>query len=432
MIRYLRLANFRSIRDELVIDFSRYSNTRELRDNLIEGLSRPLLKTMVLYGANASGKSNILRAFFALNYLVQESPSFLPDQRLAPWEPFLFDVDTRKAPVRFGIGFHEAGVEYEFEVAFLRDRITLERLRFRPGSYWQLLYERRAGEPVHYGTHYRGARKMVERLCLPNQLFLSKAAQNNVELLLPVYHFFKKRLVAFAMAEFDRISATRLRRKFAERLAEKGEFAHKVSALIRAFDTGLKRVEVEEIDWSKAEFPEEIDPADIDSIKRQNRYWIVGIHPVFKGRKEVEEFGLPFDEESAGTRQLLLLACIAVDALESGKVVVIDEFEKNLHPHITRELIRLFHDPRFNPRNAQLLIATHEVAFLAEEDLFRKDQVWLVEKDERGRTEAWRLSEMKEHRRAAALDRRYLAGVLGGTPLTDRLAILEALTSSCP
>lgn len=431
MIRYLRLANFRSIKDELVVDFSRHLTGHTLKDNLIDCPPKPLLKTMTLYGANASGKSNILRAFLALNYLVRQSASFLPDQEIAPWEPFLFDVETRKAPVRLGIGFHEADTEYAFEVAFLRDKIIFERLRFRPENRWQTLYERKEGKPMRYGEHYRGARRAVERLCLPNQLFLSKAAQNNVEQLLPVYGFFEKGVVAFAMAEFDRISATRLRRKFAERLAEKEEFARKVSALVRAFDTGLVRVDVEEIDWTKAKFPEGIKPEEVDRIKRDNRYLVLGIHQVFEKEKAVEELGLPFEEESAGTRQLLLLACILIDALETGKVVVIDEFEKNLHPHITRELIRLFHDPRFNPHNAQLLIATHEVSLLAEEALFRKDQVWLVEKDERGQTEAWRLSEMKEHRRAAVLDRRYLAGVLGGTPLTDRLAILEALTSPC-
>ncbi len=431
MIGQISISNFRSVKEKLVLDFSRHSGEKQLPENLIPHSPKPLLKSMALYGANASGKSNVLRAFLALQYLVRHSASFLPEQPLAPYEPFLFDEDTKGAPVRFVIIFQAEGKFYEYEVAYGQHAIGYERLRVRPDVKWRLLYERR-GTGVRFGPNYRGARKVIARLCLPNQLLLSKAAQNNVTQLLPAYHFFTERLVAFALAEFDRISATRLRRQFAEMLATDAAFARKVSALVRAFDTGLKRVEVEEIDWSKVEFPEGMKTEDIERLKRQNRYHVLGIHPVFENGREAGEEGLPFEEESAGTRQLLLLACILLDALESGKVVVIDEFEKNLHPHITRELIGLFHDPRINRHNAQLLIATHEASLLADEHLFRRDQVWLVEKDEEGATEAWRLSDMKEHRRAAALDRKYLSGVLGGTPLTDRLAIIETLTSPCP
>lgn len=377
---------------------------------------RTLLSTSVIYGANASGKSGFLRAFQALEFLVLHSSNFQLDKKLTPYEPFLLDIDNLNSPIRFELGFISEGLHYEYVVAYSSKAIELEELSVFKGNYKSLLFLRVQGSDIKFGDSYRGAKKVIERMILPNQLFLSKAVDNNVEMLLPAYRFFSRQLRVFAILEG--LAEEDLKRLYARRLAEDADssFSRKFNRLICALDTGISEVSAEETDEGQFRFPDNIPDEVKKSFLDRYKYDIKTYHKVYKEGKLVSQSAFNVEEESAGTKNLFALGGIIIEALEEGHVLVVDELEKNLHPDIIRFLIGLFHRPEINRHHAQLIFATHDVSQLSQ-DVFRRDQVWFVEKDEYGASTMFRCSDIEGVRADTPLDKWYMAGRLGATPV---------------
>ena len=421
MIAQITIENFKSIKNEVVFSFEA-TNFREHPSNVTQiGKSR-ILKSTVVYGANASGKSNVLMALSALDYLVLNSADFAPDKSIGPYEPFLLDYTSKKLPVKIELAFYIDTTLYTFRVEYLEKEIVKEELFFRPKSQRSVIYSRIKGSPIQYGEHYRGERKSVERKLLPNQLFLSKAVIDNVQILIPVFRYFANQLASYPFfSEFDE---HRFHQLYAERLAdtEDTEFNEKFNRIICALDMGITRVQSENVDWNQTHFPDELPDAVRKKIKEDYQYRIKALHDVYDNGKRVGEVYFSKEEESKGTQTLFALAGIIIDVLEEGAVLVVDEFEKNLHPHITKSLIKLFHDPVLNRRNAQLIFATHDISQL-DSDLFRRDQIWFVEKNERGETDLFSLADIKGVRSNIPFDKWYDSGKFGATPLVDDLAL---------
>lgn len=373
-------------------------------------------KTAVIYGANASGKSNFLLGMSALKYLVTQSASLGPENTLQAYDPFRLDPRHADEPVAMEIEFMARdGILYRYELSFFRDGIHSESLYFYPSGSRARLFERRAGQ-FTYGEHYRGAKKIVEKLLLPQQLFLSKAAENNVDFLMPAYRFFSDGLsVPLSLERSERP----LNKIYARRLAEEeGDFFERFNALIRALDTGIDQVVAQEVDWDKDPLPGNLPDELKRKIREGNKYDIKTRHRVYQdGQEEGHVF---FEEhmESRGTRSLFVLAGIILDSLEDGKVLVVDEFEKNLHPEVSNYLVQLFHNPAINRKKAQLIFATHDPTLLTNEH-FNRDQVWFVEKDQHGGSQLFSIADIKGIRKETPLDKWYLSGRLGGTPLID-------------
>ncbi|MBA3900376.1 MAG: ATP-binding protein [Bacteroidetes bacterium] len=165
-------------------------------------------------------------------------------------------------------------------------------------------------------------------------------------------------------------------------------------------------------------------PDDIKiNFQEQYKYDIKTQHPFFEGEKLVGTENFEIEEESTGTKSLFVIGGIILDALETGKVLVVDEFEKNLHPGITQFLIKLFHNPLTNPRNAQLIFATHDITQLSH-DNFRRDQVWFSEKNEFGATTIYQCSDIKGIRLGTPLDKWYSTGRFGATPIINDVDFL--------
>lgn len=423
MIRSFEVTNFRSIREKMVLKMDK-SGLNDSEANVFDALPGvELLKSAVIFGPNASGKSNFLLALKALEYLVLQSAQFKPDGVILPYEPYKLEKNYAKAPVTLGISFIAEGKQYDFRLSFSKDTIEKEALYHYPNGVRTLLYFRKHGKAMRFGESYRGGKKTIEKLLLKNQLFLSKAVENNVSSLLPIYRFFSKGIMIFPFLEEYRES--NLSRLYARRLAEEGDssFARRFNSLICALDTGITHVSAEEVNWDKYEFPGNM-PEEVKSAFQENyKYDIKTRHPVFEGDNQTGYEVFEIDEESKGTRSLFVIGGIILDALETGRVLVVDEFEKNLHPDITQFLISLFHNPLTNPRNAQLIFATHDVTQLSD-DHFRRDQVWFTEKDQFGVTSLFRCSDIKGVRRGTPLDKWYATGRFGATPIINDVDFL--------
>lgn len=416
LIRF-SVRNFRSIRDTVELSLIKTS-LRGLDSNTFHSGNNSLIKSAVIYGPNASGKSGLLRAFKALEFLVQRSSGFKPDERIAPFEPFKLNIQNTKAPVLMEIEFSHENNQYYYQIAYTEDKIVFEELHHYPNAIRTLLFTRRNGNPIKFGESYRGGKKTIEKLLLPNQLFLSKAAENNVESLLAAFSFFGKGMMVFPFLEDYR--ETSLSKLYAKRLAEdkNSTFSKRFNKLICALDTGIVGIQAEEVDWSSYKFPSNM-PDDVkERFQSQYKYDIKTQHPIFEGSQQIGVENFEIDEESTGTKSLFVIGGIILDALETGRVLVVDEFEKNMHPSITQFLINLFHNEITNPNNSQLVFATHDITQLSN-DSFRRDQVWFTEKDEFGSTSLYRCSDIKGIRLGTPLDKWYASGRFGATPIIN-------------
>ncbi|SDS15587.1 hypothetical protein SAMN05216490_0639 [Mucilaginibacter mallensis] len=423
MLLSFATTNFRSVRDRVELSMLK-TGLKGLPSNYFKGNNKNLLlRSAVIYGPNASGKSGFLRAIKALEYLVKKSTSFGPDESIAPFEPHRLEKSCSGMPVTFEISFIAQKLRYEYIVAIKSKTIELEELYYYPTNTKTLLYSRVAGREIKFGDYYKGAKKTVEKMLLPNQLFLSKAAENNVDALLDVYRFFTQGLTVYPMMED--YHENNMARLYAKRLAEDKEskFSKRFNALICALDTGICAVAAEEVDWNDFKFPGNL-PDDLKKqVQEDYKYDIKTQHPVFDGGKAAGFASFDVSEESAGTKSLFVIGGIILDALDNGRVLVVDEFEKNLHPSITQFLIQLFHNPVVNPNNAQLVFATHDITQLSN-DHFRRDQVWFTEKNEYGSTSLYRCSDIQGIRLGTPLDKWYASGRFGATPIINDVDFL--------
>lgn len=419
MIKSISIKNFRSIKDLITLDFSKSNRKKGNLPNYFSISNTEIAFTTVIYGANASGKSNILRVFKALEYMVLYSAKFDPGDKLGPFEPFRLAKGSDKEPVRMELEFFIEHIRYIYLIVFGEKFIEQEKLLFFPMGKEAILFNRIRGKEIQFGEYFKGEKRTIEKLTLPNQLFLSKAAENNAESVLPVYQFFKNKIRVYPFMNQNKELG--LEQLYAKRLAEEphSPFAKKLNALICAFDTGINSISAKETDWKSVKFPNNIPGGIRRKIQEDFKYEIKTVHKSFDENNKSSGFiDFDIDEESKGTRSLLSIGGIIIDALEKGAVLIIDEFEKNLHPIITSYLIRLFNEKIFNPKNAQLIFATHDVTQL-NEDVFNRDQVWFTQKNEFGVTELFRCSDIKGLRLNAPLDKWYMAGRLGGTAIIN-------------
>lgn len=427
MFKSISIKNFRSIKDLITLDFSKSNRKKGDLSNYISISNTEIATTTVIYGANASGKSNLLRAFKALEYLVLNSSKFDPDDKLGPFEPFRLTKGFDKKPVSIELEFFIDQIRYIYLIVFGEKLIEQEKLLFFPLGKEAILFNRINGKDIQFGEYFKGEKKTIEKLTLPNQLFLSKAAENNAESTLEVFQFFKNKLRVYPF--LNQYKESSLERFYAKRLADEPEspFAKKLNALICALDTGINSINAEETDWNKFKFPDNIPDNVRKKIQEDYKYEIKTAHGFFdETNKSSGLIDFDIEEESTGTRSLLSIGGIIIDALEKGSVLVIDEFEKNLHPIITSYLIKLFNEKIFNPKNAQLIFATHDITQL-NEDLFNRDQVWFTQKNEFGVTELIRCSDIKGLRLNAPLDKWYAAGRLGGTAIINDTNFVMAM-----
>jgi AAA15 family ATPase/GTPase len=379
-----------------------------------------LLKTGLIYGANASGKSNILLALNALKDFVVNSTDLKLDASIPYYEPFKLDKSCRKSPTTFDIEFvGNDNIRYRYTVSFNKMEVILEELLFYPNKQEAKLFRRKKGESIKFGHHARGRKKSIEQELIANNLFLSKAANSNHDQFKEIYLYFKNNLNFFPIKDhlghaFDSIQTLAL---YAER---ERDFSSRLTNLLIAADTGIHSIEFEDesidlppelLEIITKEKRKEFSQSPITTMKA------VTYHKTFEGERESES--IPFQlltEESSGTIKMYSLGGYIIPALEKGHTLIIDELDRSMHPHLCEYLINLFNDPATNPHNAQLIATTHDTTLLDSNNL-RRDQIWFISKDH-GASHVFSLDEFdkSEVRKNTPFNKWYLDGRFGAIP----------------
>ncbi|MBL4657001.1 MAG: ATP-binding protein [Flavobacteriales bacterium] len=419
MILEFKIKNFRSIKEEQAFTMLPATSVKEYPNQLLKVGRMNALSTAIVYGRNSSGKSNFLRAFRAIQYMVMDSANLKVKESIRPYEPFLLDKGTLKKPVELKLDFvAKDKIRYVYEIGYTRKRIEYERLTHYPKGQPAMLFSRTPGKAIKYGD-LSGRKKDIENLLYDNQLYLSKVGSERIPQLAEVYLFFSEHM--FVSIVHDTSYDNILIQFFTDKMAEDNipHFKENINKLIRVADTGIKALEIKETDFKKEKLPEDMEEDKKKEIIKKYKYQIRTIHPFFEKGKEKGETLFRLQEESTGTIKLLAVGGLILEALAAGQVLVIDELDKSLHPKLTKTLIEVFQNPKTNPKGAQLIFATHDVALL-DNELFRRDAIWFVEKEYEGESHLYSVSDISGVRRDVPFDKWYLNGRFGATPVINQ------------
>lgn len=411
MLLEFRVGNYRSFRDPATISMVA-TKTNGPEDGIRQHGGMRVSTVAAVYGANASGKSNLVKAFALARSFVLDSAREGQAKDPVPVVPFALDDHSGKEPSEFEFVFYHWGVRYRYGFRADTTRVTEEWLYHRPTQRETNLFYRRADD-IEVHRAFRGGSRLMERT-RPNALFLSVAAQFNSETAAQLMEWFGRTRVIHGIDDtfFSDIAAERLADfQSRERIHR---FLAQWDPTIVGVGLGMQRLTADDLPpHLKWERPERADPAAL-------------LEPVvFRARRGddgsvVGNAGFSLDgDESEGLQKLFQLAVPIPDALHSGLVLVVDELDARLHPLITRALIELFAGQATNPHNAQLVFATHDTNLL-DHHLLRRDQIWFAEKDHQGATDLYSLVEFMP-RPHGQFERDYIHGRYGAIPFIGGL-----------
>lgn len=420
MILSLKIENFRSIKEVLTVNLTTEKRLKESdlpQNSFIENNSE-LLKSLLIYGRNASGKSNVLLAIKALQFLVMNSDNFKHDMAIPPYEPFKFDTAYCKKPVYFEIDCisYETKTKFKYVVSFDKKNIVFEGLYVYPEGIKSKLYERNLSS-ITYGDYYKGTKKIIEDDLLPNQLFLSKSSTSKVKYLDDCYLYFKNYIFISTIHDADYDNS--IIRAFSESLTKDNKLKNNLLELLKAADTSINDFSIKEND-KELKFPSTIPEEFKNQLIDKFKYEVYTNHTLFESGVEIGQEVLSLENESHGTKKLFAIGTVILAALEDGGVLIIDELDKGLHPLISKLLINLFNSKNNNPNNAQLIFATHDSALL-DLDSLRRDQISFVDKAYEGHSIFFKLSDIKGIRRDIPIDKWYLSGRFKAIPVINEV-----------
>ncbi|MGH6657612.1 MAG: AAA family ATPase [Actinocrinis sp.] len=405
MLLSFRVSNYRSLRDEQQLNLAPvFAADRP------PGTDWPAVPVAAIFGANASGKSNLIDAVryfidLALNSDRRaepghgiERPSFGLDPALAT-QPSWFDMDAVIDGTRYTYGF---GVD--------DGGIVEEWLHRYPSSRRQIVFER-AGKDYRFGTTVRADLHKASSITPANILFMTSAARFELADVQPVYRWLRQIRFAYPTS----FKARTVHERLAALLREPGR-RQQVLELLKFADFGIADIKVDEPSGEQDE--------------AQN----VLLHPpnvMFEMKGAQPGALLRVGQQSTGTITFLMQLSSVLSCLEEGSAMLIDELESNLHPNLAARIVTLFQNPRINPRGAQLIFTTHNTSLLgSNNEVLKRDQIWFVEKNhQNGSTALYPLSDFKP-RDKENTERRYLGGGYGAVPFLDEEAVVRALSAS--
>ena len=414
MLMEFAVENFKSIKDEVRLSLvagpgKEHRGTHLTTPELNRGArSTPLVRSAAIYGANAAGKTNLLRALQAMQHVVIRSGR---DMDELPITPFRFDPNSGSQPTTFEVLGIVNRMRFQYGFSATQNVVTGEWLYAWPRGRIQFWFERTTDVETgavkcNFGDKLTGDREVWRRATRPNALLLSTAVTLNSAQLRPVFAWFHDRLHVAGVGGWANVFS--IEWCSGNRKAE-------VIRFLRAADLAIEDLRIIQEDFS----PEMLS-GDMPSELRHQ------IKEEFSGAKVMQVrlshetdqsrlVELDLEEESDGTQKIFALSAPWLHTLDNGHVIVFDELHDNLHPALVRFLVDRFHDPQVNTKGAQLVFTTHDTSILSQ-DVFRRDQIWFCERNPRQETKVFPLTEFRPRRGVENLERSYLAGRYGALP----------------
>lgn len=359
-----------------------------LKDNLfqINGKTK-VLKTAAIYGANASGKTNVIKALQSfLMFITIQSKNITENEKINIF-PFCLKSDYEAAPSEFEIYIKDVNTIYHYQLVLTQYEVIKESLKIKKQKS-STVFERHK-DNISVNKKYEIISELNQKkMIAKNALVLTKAAIFNEAITI---HFldFLIRINTLSLAyeeNYKKISIDLLKNQHSKNI---------ITELLKLADSTINGIEV--------------DSSDVYVSKN-----------VYNEEKNiVQQIGLSIDStESEGTKKLFYIAGPIIKALKYGFTIFVDELDTSIHPLLLKELIEIFHNPKQNPNNAQLVFTTHNTSLL-NNNLFRRDQIWLVEKNHFGESQLYSLADFDKIKNDEKIEQNYLIGKYGAIPFFE-------------
>ncbi|HGS4594600.1 TPA: ATP/GTP-binding protein [Vibrio cholerae] len=412
MIIRLSVENFKSIYAKQVLDMEAGFYPEMAENNTFEWCSefdsQRLLNTSAIYGANASGKSNLINALSTMRNMVLKSSQWQVDHKL-PYSPYKLSKESQKSPTEFEVEFISNNVRYLYGFSFNETKILTEYLFSYPKKKPRQWFLRAWDGETHkwdFGRSFIGEKQSWVNTTKENSLFLSTAVQLNSTQLKDVFSWFASNI---AIAGIEGWGSG-----FTSKQCVKAEHKEKVIKLLKDVDIVVDDIQVDAQEFDVSKLSDEIPPSFKEKIAEKLKGETFYETKFVRNDESGEPVTFDMEEESDGTNRFFSFAGPWLDALESGKTLFVDELNSNLHPLLVKHMVQLFHCKKSNPNNAQLIFTTHETSIL-NQSVFRRDQVWFMQKQD-FKSNLYSLSEFKVRKDHENLEERYLNGSYGALP----------------
>ncbi|MBX4262537.1 ATP-binding protein (plasmid) [Clostridium estertheticum] len=400
MLIQFNFKNFKGFKNETTLDMEATSIT-EHPYNLINGSNdEKYIKIAAIYGANASGKSSVLQAFDFMRNWITESFKKAATSDNIPIKRFAFDTKSKNDPAEFEVFFKYKGDEYQYGFSLDNNKIYEEWMYIKNNNSkdkYTSLFERSGFDIECNSKLLKGASNFIPML-EDKTLFLSIISNAKIHYAKEAFEWFTFPVIDYGSLRFE----TALIQMHSTYI-EKESYQIELLEFLKAIDINIEGIILEK---DKNENPEEF------------QYKIFTKHSMDDGKSY---YKMPLSEESSGTQKMFSLFYFLRASIEFGLPLFIDELDSKLHPLILRYILAMFHDETINKNNAQLIYATHDNYTLTK-DIFRRDQIWFVEKDMSAVSHLYSLVEYKldddkKVRKDASFSKDYLLGKYGAVPI---------------
>lgn len=411
MLLNFKVKNFRSVKNEIVLDLQATSDKIMVAEATFEQEKVSFLKSAAIYGPNASGKSNIIKAFVVFRSMILES---LLRSNLAtdlPNEFFKLSEETEDKPSFFEMTFLLDGdiLTYGFEIS--KEKVCSEWLKQKKGNI--ILFERNNQKIQSNKNYFKEATKMLKDQTLEKVLFLSVLASNKKPISRKIIEFIQKTNFIFGTNRGNTLNYT-----FGQFL-NNPDMADKIKKFVVEADFGIKDIKASEKMVSAEQIKDVPDKFKDLLFKENSQIAQRSLKFLYKkyniDGEEIGDESLDFfAEESEGTQQMFALSAPIIDTLKNGSILLIDEIDASLHPVLCQYLISIFNSKKKNPNNAQLIFTTHDISLL-DEKFLRRDQIYFTDKGKKGATKLFSLADISE-RKGVNFAKRYLEGRYNALP----------------
>lgn len=422
MLVEFTLGNFLSFNEKKTLSFKAQGGVSELKENFFTFEKQNLLRSIVLYGANSSGKSNLIKALGRMKFCVMSSVKLNETDELN-YTPFLLSSVTKNQPTFFEIVFFIKKQEFRYGFEYNTTEIVNEWLFEVKKTKERPLFVR-TREEIAVTEHFPEG-KDKETATNKNRLFISLVAQLGGKTSKQILEWFNNSCNIISGVKHENYGSLSLKM-----FNTRSKGYEESMELFQKLQLGFKSIEVIESTISSTNLPKDLKSKIIKEITAEHATASVQlntIHNIYdKQGKAISTLSWEKDiYESEGTKKIMDLSGPIFDTLLNGTILIIDELDSKLHPLITMQIINLFHNPETNANNAQLFFATHDTNLLSTE-IFRRDQVWFTEKDNVEQTDLYALDDFvfadgSKVRKDANLEKNYIAGRYGAIPYITNL-----------
>lgn len=411
MLIQFNFKNYKSFKEEASLDLSA-TKISEFPNHVVNVGNEKILKTAVIYGANASGKSNVINAFKFMTYYVLKSFAFGDEDKLkteeenskATTNPFMFDQESKEGSSVFEVFFvdnkEKSPKVYQYGFELQKSEVVKEWMysKARTARNYRTIFEREGNEVECILKSLKRYEENIKMSLEKETLVVSLGAKLKIKLFKKVRDWFYDH----AIMDYGDVFETLIRSSMLPQgFQDNSEVQKNVIKYFDSFDEAIKGFEIKEIKKEKGE----------------TIYTVDSYHKMIG---EGELASIPLGQEASGTLKMLSLYPALELVLKKGSVLFIDELNARLHPLLVRNLVLTFLNEEINVNNAQLVFTTHDM-WLLSCDLFRRDEIWFTEKDRNGVSELYSLVDFKDEagdkiRKDENYGKNYVLGKYGAIP----------------